>query len=122
MSQSTECSLLAFSSCSKPKLKVKGSFSWLDLKKKKKKLVMVHFPQSVHRLDSSLKLQRVRVRASLGFAVEYSKLSLRTGTPLGPALSVCLRERCQGGKKSRTNSRCPLRESRLYNRYHLTVS
>ena len=65
---------------------------------------MVHFPQSVHRLDSSLKLQRVRVRASLGFAVEYSKLSLRTGTPLGPALSVGLRERCQGGKKARINS------------------
>ena len=119
MSQSTECLLVACSSCSKPKLKFKGSFSWPDLKTKKNKLVMVHFPQRVHRLDSSL--QRVGVRASLGFAVEYSKLSLRTGTPLGPALSVCLRDRCQGGKKARINSRCPLRESRLY-RYHLTVS
>ena len=77
---------------------------------KKKEIGDGAFPQSVHRLDSSL--QRVRVRASLDFAVEYSKPSLRTGTPLGPALSVCLRERCQGGKTARINSRCP-RESTL---------
>ena len=51
--------------------------------KKKETLMMVHFPQSVYRLDS--RLQRVRVRASLGFAMEYNKLSLRTGTPLGLA-------------------------------------
>ena len=85
--------------------------------KKKKKLVMVHFPQNVHRLDSSL--QRVRVRASLGFAVEYSKLSLRTGTPLGPALLSVFERDVKGERKQ--GSTLGVRESRLY-RYHLTVS